>query len=47
MRKGFLALADEYPDRFRIIDGDRTPETVADEARQITDNVLSTPRTPA
>ncbi|MBR9841298.1 dTMP kinase [Salipiger thiooxidans] len=29
MRAGFLALAAEFPDRFRIIDGNRAPEAVA------------------
>jgi dTMP kinase len=29
MRAGFLALAAEFPDRFRIVDGNRAPEAVA------------------
>jgi len=37
MRAGFLALADEFPDRFRVIDGGRPVETVAR-------NVLETAR---
>ncbi|MFS4582458.1 dTMP kinase [Phaeobacter sp. C3_T13_0] len=31
MRAGFLALAAEFPDRFRVIDGDRPIEVVAEE----------------
>ena len=31
MRTGFLALAEEFRDRFRVIDGNRSPETVAAE----------------
>ncbi len=31
MRDGFLALADEFADRFRVIDGNRPVEAVADE----------------
>nr|WP_175583465.1 dTMP kinase [Salipiger sp. HF18] len=33
MRAGFLALAAEFPDRFRIIDGNRAPEAVARDVR--------------
>lgn len=35
MRAGFLALADEYADRFRIVDGDRDIDTVAVDVRAI------------
>ncbi|MBM3611575.1 MAG: dTMP kinase, partial [Alphaproteobacteria bacterium] len=31
MRAGFLALAQDFPDRVRIIDGDRAPEAIAAE----------------
>lgn len=31
MRAGFLALARDFPERVRIIDGDRAPEAVAAE----------------
>lgn len=31
MRAGFLALAEEYADRFRVIDGARDAETVAED----------------
>ncbi|WP_170784265.1 dTMP kinase [Ruegeria lacuscaerulensis] len=37
MRAGFLALADEFPDRFRVIDGNRDMDSVA---RDVTDIVL-------
>lgn len=33
MRDGFLALAAEHPERFRVIDGDRPADTVAAEIR--------------
>ena len=33
LRAGFLALADEYPDRVRVIDGMRTIESVAADVR--------------
>lgn len=39
MRAGFLALADEFPDRFRIIDGNRDMDSVAQD---VTDIVLQT-----
>ncbi len=35
MRDGFLALATEFPDRFRVIDGNRPVEQVAAEVRAI------------
>jgi dTMP kinase len=31
MRAGFLSLAEEFADRFRVIDGARAPETVAED----------------
>ena len=37
MRSGFLALADEFSDRFRVIDGNRDMDSVA---RDVTDIVL-------
>ncbi|WP_170752109.1 dTMP kinase [Ruegeria lacuscaerulensis] len=37
MRSGFLALADEFSDRFRVIDGNRDMDSVA---RDVTDVVL-------
>lgn len=37
MRAGFLALADEFPDRFHVIDGNRDMDSVA---RDVTDIVL-------
>ncbi|MEW2917791.1 dTMP kinase [Ruegeria sp. ANG10] len=39
MRAGFLALADEFPDRFRVIDGNRDMDSVAQD---VTDIVLQT-----
>jgi dTMP kinase len=35
MRDGFLALAAEFPGRFRVVDGDRPPEAVAAEVRAL------------
>ena len=29
MRAGFLALAQEFAPRFRVIDGDRAPDAIA------------------
>lgn len=39
MRAGFLALADEFPNRFRVIDGNRDMDSVAQD---VTDIVLQT-----
>lgn len=39
MRAGFLALADEFSDRFRVIDGNRDMDSVAQD---VTDIVLQT-----
>ena len=41
MRKGFLDLAKEFPNRFRVIDGNRDVDSVA---RDVTDIVLQTLR---
>lgn len=41
MRDGFLALADEFPARFRVIDGNRKPEAVAAEVAAIADRALA------
>ena len=35
MRSGFLALADEFPTRFRKIDGGRDIQTVAADVRAV------------
>ena len=42
MRAGFLDLAQEFPDRFRVIDGGRDIETVAGEIRQVVNLALAT-----
>ncbi len=36
MRRGFLLLADEFTDRFRVVDGGRTPEVVAEDVTRLT-----------
>ncbi len=41
MRAGFLALAQEFTDRFRVIDGARSVETVAADIRAAVDAALS------
>ncbi len=41
MRAGFLALAAEFPARFRVIDGNRAPETVAAEVAALTRAALA------
>jgi dTMP kinase len=41
MRAGFLALAAEFPDRFRVIDGTRPIDTVAGEVLKTTRQFLS------
>ncbi|MCV2873918.1 dTMP kinase [Defluviimonas sp. WL0050] len=41
MRDGFLALAAEFPARFRVIDGNRLPETVAEEVAAIAEGALA------
>ena len=40
MREGFLALAEEFSDRFRVIDGNRPIDTVAAEVRSIVARAL-------
>ncbi|MBY6092386.1 dTMP kinase [Maritimibacter alkaliphilus] len=45
MRQGFLALAEEYADRFVVIDGNRTLEAVAAEVTQVVEARLA--ETPA
>lgn len=40
MRAGFLALSQEYPERFRVIDGDRAIDAVAAEVRTTLDASL-------
>jgi len=40
MRAGFLALADEFPDRFRVIDGARPIQTVAEDVLAATQTAL-------
>ncbi len=41
MRAGFLALAVEFPDRCRVIDGNRPAEIVAAEVAAVADGALS------
>ncbi len=41
MRAGFLALANEFADRFRIIDGNRPVETVAADVCAVIEPVLA------
>jgi dTMP kinase len=41
MRAGFLDLAQEFSDRFRVIDGARAPEEVARDVRAVVDAALS------
>jgi dTMP kinase len=40
MRAGFLELAKEFPDRFRVIDGARAPETVAKDVACLVEDAL-------
>lgn len=40
MRAGFLALAQEFPDRFRVIDGARDAESVAADVAAFVDEAL-------
>ncbi len=40
MRAGFLALADEFADRFRVVDGARAVEAVAADVRAVADGFL-------
>lgn len=41
MRDGFLALADEYADRFRVIDGNRSIDAIAADVRAVADCALA------
>ncbi|SCZ73133.1 thymidylate kinase [Epibacterium ulvae] len=41
MRAGFLALAQDFPDRFRVIDGDRPIDTVAADVQAHVQNALA------
>ena len=41
MRAGFLALAQDYPDRFRVIDGARDIETVAADVLSVVQSRLT------
>lgn len=40
MRSGFLALADEFSDRFRVVDGNRDMDSVAQDVRDIVQAAL-------
>lgn len=40
IRTGFLSLAAEFSERFRIIDGDREIEAVAEDVRRVVDDAL-------
>jgi dTMP kinase len=40
MRQGFLALAEEFPDRIRVVNGARAPEAVAEEVAALVEAVL-------
>lgn len=40
MRAGFLALADEFSDRFRVVDGNRDMDSVAQDVRDIVQAAL-------
>ncbi|MEO0764957.1 MAG: dTMP kinase [Pseudomonadota bacterium] len=46
MRTGFLALADEFADRFRVIDGARAPDAIAQDIHAVTDAYLAGQDTP-
>ncbi|SPH24015.1 Thymidylate kinase [Defluviimonas aquaemixtae] len=41
MREGFLALADEFPERCRVIDGNRAPDEIAADVASIAVRALS------
>jgi dTMP kinase len=41
MRAGFLALAEEFPARFRVIDGTRDIDTVARDVAALVDRELA------
>lgn len=40
MRAGFLALADEFPDRFHIVDGNRDMDSVAQDVTELVQAAL-------
>lgn len=40
MRAAFLALAEEFPDRFRIIDGNRDIDAVAEDVKAVVQDAL-------
>lgn len=40
MRGGFLSLAKEFPDRFRVIDGNRDMDSVAEDVRDVVQRAL-------
>ncbi|MGX9354744.1 dTMP kinase [Roseobacteraceae bacterium S113] len=40
MRAGFLALAEEFADRFRVINGQQTPDAVAQDIRAVLNAAL-------
>lgn len=40
MRAGFLALAEEFKDRFRVIDGARAPDDVASDVADVAEKAL-------
>lgn len=40
VREGYHALAKEEPERFRVLDASRTPETIQTELRKIVDEAL-------
>ena len=41
MRAGFLALAQEFADRFRVIDGNRAQDAVAGDVQAVVDGLLT------
>lgn len=41
MRAGFLALAQEFPDRFRVVDGNQGPDAVAADVQAAIEGALS------
>ena len=41
MRDGFLALAREFPGRFRVVDGARSPEAVAHDVASLVEDALA------
>ncbi len=41
MREGFLALAERFSDRIRILDGNRAPQAIAAEALNLASQVLA------